>query len=392
MKKWLPVFVIVAIAGAIAYYALSENGKDEAPELKTATARIGDLRLTVASVGVVKPHVEVEVKSKAGGEIVSFAFEEGDVLEKSAVVVRLDPETEKSRVNQAEATRLIAEARLEKAHISLKEKELHLKRQRSLYEDKVVSRQALDDADIALQKAGADIKIAQAELIRAGETLKEAMDRLTDTEIRAPLTGTILGKLVQKGQVIASTMSSASEGTLLFTMADLDKIYVGATVDETDIGRITPGQAVSITVDAYPGIAFSGHVVRVAPKGRVQSTITVFDVTVQVAREGKKKLKPMMTANVEVLTEHAKGVLLVPAEAVRQKNDVTGVYKVKADGKPGWVQVKAGRTDGIVIEVTGDLKDGDEVVVSGMKMIKGGKRGKGSSRNLRRGFRLFKKK
>ncbi|MEE8185528.1 MAG: efflux RND transporter periplasmic adaptor subunit [Thermodesulfobacteriota bacterium] len=388
MKKLVWVFIGIIILSAFFYFFRSNKAQDDLEKLKTAVIKRGDLRLTVAATGIITPYVEVEVKSKAGGEIVSFPFEEGDNLNKGEAAVKLDPETERSRVNQANANLLIAEAGLEKAKITLRDEKLRLRRQNSLFEDKVISRQALDDAIIAAEKAGSDVKIAEAELIRARETLKEAKDRLKDTEIKAPLSGTILKKYVEEGQVIASTTSSVSEGTPLFTMADLNRMYIVAMVDETDIGRVKPDQAATITVDAYLGKTFIGTVLRIAPKGRVESTITIFDVTIEVEDKDTTLLKPMMTANAEILIDLRKGVLLVPSEAVRIKGDDKGVYKF-IEEKPTWSPVRVGKSDGIFTEIEGDVKEGEEVIISGMenKMLTSDR-----SRNLRRGLRFFGRK
>jgi len=250
MKKFIcSLALIIAVTGFF-YSCSSDKTEENAKELKTEKVIRDDLKVTIAATGVVTPYIEVEVKSKAGGEIISFPFEEGDKLKKGNVVVRLDPDTEQSRVNQANADLLMAEARLEKAEISMKDTEHRLRRQQSLYDDKVISKQDLDSLIIAAEIAGSDVKIAKADVIRSKENLKEAQDRLNDTELKAPLTGTILKKYVEAGQVIASTLSSASEGTLLFSMADLDRIYINAMVDETDIGSISQGQEVSVTADA----------------------------------------------------------------------------------------------------------------------------------------------
>jgi HlyD family secretion protein len=208
LKKWLVIFVIFFSFLALYYYwgPFYEMEENTTAPLKTFTVEKGDLSVVVTATGTVKPNVEVEVKSKAAGEILSFPFDEGAGLKKGQVVVRLDPELEISRVNQARAELHIAEGKLERARVDRKDTELRLKRQKQLFEKGVISRQAYDDAVIAQQ-------------------LKEAEDRLEDTEIRAPLGGTILEKLVEEGQVITSTISSVSEGTPLFTMADLSRIY-----------------------------------------------------------------------------------------------------------------------------------------------------------------------
>ncbi|MDH4027970.1 MAG: efflux RND transporter periplasmic adaptor subunit [Nitrospirota bacterium] len=367
MKKIICTLALIIAASGLLYSCSSNKAEENTKELKTEKVIRGDLKITVAATGVVTPYIEVEAKSKAGGEIISFPFVEGEKLEKGKVVVRLDPQTEQSRVNQANADLLMTEARLEKAKIDLRDTEHRLRRQQSLYNDKVISKQDLDSLTIAFEKAGSDVKIAEADVIRSKETLKEAKDRLKDTQIKAPLTGTILKKSVEEGQVIASTISSASEGTLLFTMADLGRIYINAMVDETDIGKIRPGQEVSVTADAYQGKVFSGQVLRIAPKGRVESTITVFDVIIEVSDKDKSMLRPMMSANVEVLTKSRNDALLVPAESVRTKGDETGVYKL-VSSVPQWNRTVIGESNGIRTEITDGVSEGDEIVVSGMEL------------------------
>lgn len=371
MKKWSIILVLVFFVVVVLYYyavLFKKPAEESASLLKTHTVEHGDLTIVVAATGTLRPHVEVEVKSKAGGEIASFPFNEGDSLRKGGVVVRLDPELEVSRVNQARAELLIAEGKLERERISLKDTELRLERQKKLFEKGVISRQDYDTALIANEMAKSEVKIAAAELARAAEGLKEAEDRLEDTEIRAPLAGTILEKFVEEGQVITSTISSVSEGTLLFTMADLKRIYVEAMVDEVDIGGVAAGQDAYITFDSWPGKVFGGRVARIAPKGRLERTVTVFDVVIDVIGNARGVLRPGMSANVEIVTDLIKGAVLVPSEAIRKKDGVTGVYTPGVDG-PVWVEVVTGSTDGVLTEVKEGLKPGSKVIVSGIKKI-----------------------
>lgn len=387
MKKLSLIAVLLVAVGALFYgyygpfYRETEDGS--AP-LKTATLKKGELSVVVTATGTIKPYVEIEVKSEAAGEILSFPFEEGYGLEKGGVVVRLDPKIETSRVNQAKAELLMAEGKLERARVSRKDAELKLKRQEQLFEKGVISRQAYDDALIAHEKSLSEVKIAGAELAKAKEELKEATDRLDDTEIRAPARGTILEKFVEEGQVITSTVSSVSEGTLLFTMADLSRIYVEAMVDEVDIGRVAPAQEAKITVDAWPEMVFTGRVKRILPKGRVERTVTFFDVVIDITGDERGKLRPGMSANVEIVIDSVKDALLVPSEALRKKDGETGVFMPGEEG-PVWVPVTTGKTDGVLTEVITEvttevngLEAGSVVILSGVKKKKD--EGQGSSK------------
>src|SRR3989304_215220 len=328
-----------AVIGGIAVYAFSGKETPEAEPLRTAKVTKGELRLEAMANGIITPDVEVIVKSKAGGEIIDFPFNEGDIIKKGEVIVKLDPETEEARAKQAEATLLMTEARLEKAKIGRKDSEVKLGRQTKLFEDGIISRQELEDSEIGFQKAGTDVKLSQAELMQSREALNEANERLADTKIKAPFTGTILKKFVDRGQVISSTLSSASEGTQIFSMANLDNIFVTTHVDEVDISRIAPGQAAIVKVDSLPGREFTATVERVAPKGRTEMTVTIFDVVVRVTDRDKALLKPGMTADVNITTSVKNDVLLVPRDAVKTRDDkLTGVYVMKA-GAPEFAEV-----------------------------------------------------
>lgn len=367
MKRGFIWIIVIAAAVIGAYYFYGSAGNENSNEpIKTVKVRKADLRLEVVSTGTVTPDVEVVVKSKAGGEITSFPFNEGDRIKKGETIVKLDPKTEETRTRQAEASVLIAGAKLEKARVSLRDAEIKLRRAEELFREGIISRQELDDAGITLEKSRTDLKLGEAEVLQATEAFKEAKERLDDTQIRAPFTGTILKKDVDAGQVISSTLSSASEGTPLFSMANLDNIYVNAQVDEVDISRISVDQAVTVAVDSLPGRSFKGRVERIAPKGKVERTVTIFDVVIIITDKDKEFLKPGMTAAVSILTDTVKDALIAPNEALRTKNGSTGVYVMK-DAVPQFVEVKPGKTDGISTEIQSGVKEGTEVVTSSLK-------------------------
>ena len=126
-----------------------------------------------------------------------------------------------------------------------------------------------------------DIETARLAVKRSQTQLELRQIEYNDTIIKAPISGTILEKLVEEGQVITSRLSSLSstEGQAIVTMADLDTVYVVTEVDETDIGKIQIGQPVTINVEAYPDMPFQGEVLKIAPQGQVIQNVTTFEVT-----------------------------------------------------------------------------------------------------------------
>ena len=134
-----------------------------------------------------------------------------------------------------------------------------------------------------------DLESSNAQLMRSESALRLAQESYEDTVIRAPISGTVLEKRVEEGQVIVSSFggggrggSVSSEGQVLATMADLEKVYVATEVDETDIGKVKVGQSVTITVEAYPDQPLQGQVLRIAPQGQVVQNVTTFKVITEI--------------------------------------------------------------------------------------------------------------
>ena len=134
-----------------------------------------------------------------------------------------------------------------------------------------------------------ELKSSNAQLMRSGSALQLAQESYDDTVIRAPISGTILERRVEEGQVIVSSFggggrggSVSSEGQVLVTMADLEKVYVATEVDETDIGKVKVGQPVAITIEAHPDQPLQGEVLRIAPQGQVVQNVTTFKVIIEI--------------------------------------------------------------------------------------------------------------
>ena len=132
-----------------------------------------------------------------------------------------------------------------------------------------------------IERKERDLETARSSVTRSETQLELRQIEYNDTVIKAPISGTILEKLVEEGQVITSRLSSlaSEEGQTLVTMADLDTVYVVTEVDETDIGKVEIGQPVTITVEAYPDTPFQGEVLKIAPQGQAIQNVTTFEVT-----------------------------------------------------------------------------------------------------------------
>ena len=227
-------------------------------------------------------------------ELISQAALESSLAQLKSAQARYRSSEENVKLVEQPATE--AELELGKADIKKSEFNLALAKER-------VEAEAARDMDIELQQqrivqAEESLKLAQAnqkQITRKErdiETARLAVKRnevqlelrqieYDDTVIKAPISGTILEKLVEEGQVITSRLSSiaSEEGQTIVTMADLDTVYVVTEVDETDIGKVQIGQPVTINVEAYPDMPFQGEVLKIAPQGQVIQNVTTFEVT-----------------------------------------------------------------------------------------------------------------
>jgi HlyD family secretion protein len=192
-----------------------------------------------------------------------------------------------------------------------------------------------------------------------------ARTQLNYTTITAPRGGVILKKYVEEGTIITSGKSSFSgtgQGTSVVQLGDLSRMFVLASVDKTDIAQVETGQAVDITLDAYPDEIFEGKVTRIDPQTVVDQNVTTVPVTVEI-EDPDARLKPGMNATCNFVIERKEDVLTVPTEAVK---DQDGKYTVTVlrDGKQIERQVEVGIAGDETTEIISGLKEGDTVVTA----------------------------
>ncbi|MDR1744356.1 MAG: efflux RND transporter periplasmic adaptor subunit [Planctomycetota bacterium] len=455
MKKIIALVVVIAVLAALAYavfHSRAGNAGEKSAESRrqTAVAEKGDLSITVSATGRVEPEREVEIKSKASGEVIKVNADVSDEVKQGMLLFKLDPTDEERSVAKLRATLSMSKAKLEQTRLGVRaaeaklaadtvranadlksaeaernEYESRLKRAEQLFGQKVISREELDTAvtrgvqtrsalanaraklddlkvqALELDKTRQEIPIAEAQVENDNVALGDALQRLKETEVFAPIDGVVSERLVQEGIIVASGVSNVGGGTTAMKVIDLSRVYAIAAVDEADISGIVPGVKAVVTADAYKGMEFTGSVIRVAATGVVESNVVTFDVKVEVDSRRKSLLKPEMTTNVVFLVDDRKDVVLVPASAVVRKAVAAEEPKqgeggggrkmdyrrrqayvtvVTPDGAEEERPVGAGITDGNMIEIVSGLAAGETVVLqeaeqSGWAGQQGGRRG-----------------
>jgi len=302
-------------AAAVALVALSGGCRKAAPPTPYQAIAVEprDIVVSAQAAGTLQPDTTVEVKSKASGEILQLGAETGQIVKRGAPLVRIDPRNARNALAQAQADLDVAEAKLENATSQKR-------RSDELFKSQSITQQEHEQSVL-------DYANAKSEVVRAKVAVDNARIQLEDTDVRAPITGTIIEKDVERGQVIASAVSNVSGGTTLLKMADLNLVQVRTLVDETDIGKIQVGQAATVTVDAYPNRPFEGKVLKIEPQAQTEQNVTVFPVAIRIEnREGL--LRPGMNTEVEIHVGRRDSVLAVPNAALRTQRDVASAAQV----------------------------------------------------------------
>jgi HlyD family secretion protein len=367
--------IIILVAIGTWYLIKKENGK---PQYKTATAQKGDLDAKVTATGSVNAVTTVLIGTQISGTINALYVDYNSPVKKGQLLAQIDPATIQAQVDQAGASLLSAEANLKKAQASLLDARRTYMRNKQLVAKDFIAQSDLDTSETNAQAADAQLDAAKAQVLQSRAALSQAQTSLKYTRIVSPVNGTVISRSIDVGQTVAASFQTPT----LFTIAeDLTKMQIDTSVDEADIGKVKVNQDVRFTVDAYPDINFTGKVseVRNAPT-TVQNVVT-YDVIVRVSN-AELKLKPGMTANVSIITDSRKGVLLVPNSALRFRPQAvadgsTNTPKKRATGnkgpgiwilennKPKQVKITTGISDGSLTEVlSGNIKEGQEVIVS----------------------------
>jgi HlyD family secretion protein len=341
MKKVVLIIGVLVLAGAGVFFVRGGT-KKQAPEreLPVAVAERRSLEMVAEAAGLLEPIRVVEVKSKASGEVHNVPAETGGLMEQGALLAEIDPRDVQNALTQASAD-------LESARVRLSTVQAQRGRMEALKASGVVTQQ---EYEAAIDAAAT----ARAALVRAETNLELARERRRDVTIRAPINGTILERHIEPGLIIASATSNVSGGTTLFKMADLSEMQVRAKIDETDIGKIQPGQSARITLEAYPGRTFIGEVVKLEPQGVVEQNVTLFPVLIRM-KNPEGLLKPGMNAEVAIEISSRRDVVTVPNTAVVGLREAPAAATlvgldeatVRSELRPGGANAPAGMDAGV---------------------------------------------
>ena len=314
MKKSLLVllFVLLAAAGAIGgYYRYGRTV--EPPKVTTLPVSRGDVIESVGATGTLEAVTTVQVGTQVSGTIKTLNADYNSIVRKGQIIAELEPSLFETQVAQGRANLVRAQADVQRLRVGLEDAQTKLKRTKDLAARNLVPLMELETAETTVHAADAQLKSAEAQVVQAQASLSQSQVNLQHTVIEAPIDGIVISRNVDVGQTVAASMQAP---TLFVIAADLTKMRVIADIDESDVGRIRPGQVAKFRVDALPLEEFAGTVSQIRLQPKVVQNVVTYATVIDVPNP-QLKLKPGMTPTVTIEIAKKTDVLRVPVAALR---------------------------------------------------------------------------
>jgi HlyD family secretion protein len=302
IRIWIIIGVVVLISGLVVANIMSKRGP-KGQNVDVTLAKLDSLVQTVTASGKIQPKIDVNISANVSGRILFLGAEEGDVVEKGQLLVRIEDETYSAQLQQMQFALTSAEASLEEARSQLK-------RVRELHDASLAS-------EAELEAANATVKRLKADMDRTRANVDQAQDSYSKTRIYSPISGTVTRMNKEVGEMaIGATFSE----DVILVVSRLDAMEVNVEVNENDVVLVELNDPVEIEVFAMPDTIYRGIVTEIAHSGIIRNQgsaeeVTNFNVTVSVT-DYVPELRPGMSATVEIITEVRNNTLVLPQEAV----------------------------------------------------------------------------
>lgn len=376
---------LAAVAGVVWFQ--TQTTKRPAARFETTAIDKGRIIARVTATGTVNALVTVLVSSQVSGRVQDVLVDYNAIVKKGQLLARIDPAFFSAAVEQAKANLIAASANAERAKVQALDASKQAERSATLFEKHLIAEAERDTARTTAQAAQAAVTAAEAAIGQARAALNQANVNMAYTEIVSPVGGVVISRAVEPGQTVAASLQAPT----LFSIAeDLRKMQVEASVAESDVGRIKEGMQASFVVDAFPQRRFIGTVRQVRNAPITQQGVVTYTTVVDIANEDLA-LRPGMTANVTFVHAERDDVLRVPNAAFRfrpsnegAKPEAAGSRRatrgednkralyIERAGQPIRIEVAAGISDGSFTEVSGDIKEGDAVIIDALERASSG--------------------
>lgn len=384
MRKLIIAGVVVAVAGAVAYFGFLRREQPAAaagqaqaggqqgpggmggfggpgggfrPPMTVEIARVsrGEITMEITVVGNLIGQQTVDVAPKAGGRLQSISVKLGDRVRKGQMIAKIEDRELMEQVNQAEASHQVAEAGVRRSEADLSLAQTNVERARNLYGRQLLPKQQLDDAEARYVSAVAQLDLSKAQVAQSEARLKELRINLANTSVVSPTDGFVSQRHVDPGAWVSQNAPVAS-------VVDIATLRLVANVVEKDLKAVNAGDPAVVEVDAYPGENFNGRIARVSPILDTATRTAAMEIEIP---NRDNRLKPGMYAKVTLEIDRRENVLLIPKTALVDVGGERGIFQPNDESRAQFKAVKIGLEQSDKAEVTEGLQEGEVVISTG---------------------------
>ena len=365
MKKYfkyiLMALVAVIFIGTFVFLYIKSQPQPEVYD--EFTLQRMDIRKTTVVTGKIEPRNEVNVKPQISGIITEILKEAGETVQEGEVIAKV-------KVIPDMGSLSAAQSRLRLAEINRKQAQTDYDREKTLFDKGLVAADEYDKIAQALRQAREEVDAAQDNLEVVRDGVSKSNASASSTLIRSTITGLILDIPVKVGNsvILANTFN---DGTTIATVANMNDLIFRGNIDETEVGRLSTGMTMKITIGALQDLKFDARLEYIAPKATDQNGANQFEIKAAVnLPSNATNIRSGYSANAEIVLAEAKNVLAVQESAIEFDGDGTYVYVIKGEGDKQTYErrkVQTGISDGINIEIRSGVKPNERI--RGPKMI-----------------------
>lgn len=365
MKKYfkyiLMALVAVIFIGTFVFLYIKSQPQPEVYD--EFTLQRMDIRKTTVVTGKIEPRNEVNVKPQISGIITEILKEAGETVQEGEVIAKV-------KVIPDMGSLSAAQSRLRLAEINRKQAQTDYDREKTLFDKGLVATDEYDKIAQALRQAREEVDAAQDNLEVVRDGVSKSNASASSTLIRSTITGLILDIPVKVGNsvILANTFN---DGTTIATVANMNDLIFRGNIDETEVGRLSTGMTMKITIGALQDLKFDARLEYIAPKATDQNGANQFEIKAAVnLPSNATNIRSGYSANAEIVLAEAKNVLAVQESAIEFDGDDTYVYVIKGEGDKQTYErrkVQTGISDGINIEIRSGVKPNERI--RGPKMI-----------------------
>lgn len=358
MKKFLKIAIIaiVAILFIWTFFFLYQKSQPKTTVYDTVRVSRSDLEQVTVATGKIEPRDEIEIKPQISGIIAEIYKEAGQKVKAGEILAKVKVIPEMSSLNAAQS-------RVRLAAISLKQAKTDYDRMRNLFDQKLVSAEEFEKADVTLKQSEEEKLAADDNLEIVKEGISKNNASLSSTFIRSTITGLILDVPVKVGNSVIMS-NTFNDGTTIATVADMTNLIFKGKIDETEVGRIHEGMPVKISLGALQDVSLEAKLEYISPKGEEENGANQFEIKAAVDVPDSITIRSGYSANASIVLKSVKGVLVVP-ESVLEFSGDTSFVNVLTDSVPQQKferrRVSLGMSDGISMELKQGVAEGDLV-------------------------------